>query len=327
MAKKPAGLGAPVIASRGSKVMVYGMEGTGKTEFMMSLCKYMAAQDPPGQVFILDTEGRTQYYAKDGYQFEVLYSVNPFDLLELLDYVEDLHSQGHRVALGVDSFSGIWFEQQEVAETLGATRSGNATFSSWGPAKKPLKKFYARVFRTPIDVVITARAKPRYEQEANTKKVIDYGYDIADVEKGLRFVVDLALEMRKDELKPGTPLKPKDFWALVTKTSGPAEDNPLPIGTQIRNPNFAKVSALRLNGNNGSGLQFADAKVGLQVMRAAITNSSDLIAWTQQNLGWSKDDTLGRLKEQFGDLKPHDLGRYIEWVYEVSQNGHELEAA
>lgn len=326
MAKRPAGLGAPVIASRGSKVMVYGMEGTGKTEFVMSLCKYMAAQDPPGQVFILDTEGRTQYYAKDSYQFEVLYSVDPFDLLELLDYVEDLHSQGHRVALGIDSFSSIWFEQQGVAEALGATKSGNATFSSWGPAKKPLKRFYAKMFATPIDVVVTARGKPKYEQESSTRKVIDYGYDVPDAERGLGFAVDLVLEMRKDELKPGTPLKPDNFWAMVTKTSGPYEDNPLPIGTQIRNPNFAKVVGLRL-GDGGKGLPIADAKVQLQVMRAAITNSSDLIAWTQQNLGWSKDDTLGRLKEQFGDLKPHDLGRYIEWVYEVSQNGHELEAA
>ena len=44
-----------------------------------------------------------------------------------------------------------------------------------------------------------------------------------------------------------------------------------------------------------------------------------------QHLGWSKEDTLARLKEQFGAPKPADLSEYIEWAYALSQNGHEEE--
>ena len=94
----------------------------------------------------------------------------------------------------------------------------------------------------------------------------------------------------------------------------------LPIGTQIRNPKFGKVAALRWGGN-GKGLQFANAKVALQVMKADITNDTDLIAWTNDKLGWSKDETLARLQDKFGALKPANLGAYIEWVDELSQNG------
>lgn len=90
---------------------------------------------------------------------------------------------------------------------------------------------------------------------------------------------------------------------------------PSAYGTQIRNPNFGEVAALRLSGQGN--LQFADARVGLQVMRAVITDSADLTAWTEDELGWSKEETLERLREQFGELEPNDLGTYVYWLYEL----------
>lgn len=94
----------------------------------------------------------------------------------------------------------------------------------------------------------------------------------------------------------------------------------LPTGTQIRNPNLCKVAALRLGGN-GDGLQFAGARVDLQTMKAVITNSTGLIAWTREKLDWSKDETLARLQDKFRAPKFADLGAYIEWVHELGQNG------
>jgi hypothetical protein len=38
-------------------------------------------------------------------------------------------------------------------------------------------------------------------------------------------------------------------------------------------------------------------------------------------LNWGKDESLTRLQAKFGALKPADLGAYIEWLYELSQNG------
>ena len=58
-----------------------------------------------------------------------------------------------------------------------------------------------------------------------------------------------------------------------------------------------------------------------QPAQAAIANSTGLIAWTKSELGWSKDETLARLQDKFGPLKPADLRAYIEWVCELGQNG------
>jgi hypothetical protein len=62
------------------------------------------------------------------------------------------------------------------------------------------------------------------------------GWNRPDVERGLPYALDLVLEMRKDELPPGTPLEGKHFYTVVTKTSGPKESNRLPIGTMGRCP-------------------------------------------------------------------------------------------
>jgi hypothetical protein len=72
----------------------------------------------------------------------------------------------------------------------------------------------------------STRAKPKCAQDGGQVK--DYGYDMADAERGMEYVLDLVVEMHKDELPPGTPLTSENFRALVVKTSGPAENNPLP---------------------------------------------------------------------------------------------------
>jgi hypothetical protein len=309
--RKPAGLGAPPKAGRGSKIGVYGLEGTGKTEFMMSACQVK-------KLFVVDTEGRTQYYdPEDGRGFEVVYSKDPKDVLDVLAYVEHLHRQGEPVAFGLDSFSSVWFEQQEVAERIGSTSKGTAKFSSWGAAKKPLEKFYAMLFSTPVDVVVTMRAKPAYEAEGN--RVESLGWNRPGVERGLPYALDLVVEMRKDELPPGTPLEGKHFYAVVTKTSGPKEGNPLPIGTVVRDPNFAKLAALRLEGS--AGLDFAEG-VGFQVMMASIASSADLVKWAGSHLGWSKQEAVAHLEEQFGKLTSQRLGKRAEWLYEQANGGH-----
>jgi hypothetical protein len=70
--------------------------------------------------------------------------------------------------VAVDSFSSVWFNQQEVAEELtrqwSRGRGGDrASFRAWGPAKKPLKQLYNLMMATRCHVIVTARAKEKYE--------------------------------------------------------------------------------------------------------------------------------------------------------------------
>jgi hypothetical protein len=314
---KPKGLGVPAVGDRGAKVGALGRPGTGKTELLMSATEV-------GRLFVVDAEGRSQYYDPNaGHGFEALYSKNVKDALDILDYVEGLHKKGESVVFGIDGFSSMWFEQQEVAARIGSTSRGTAKFDSWGPAKKPLKQLYARLFATPVHCIITMRAKPKYTiDDKNTPKAA--GYDDPDIERGLPYALDLIVEMNKDELPPGTPLTGENFWALVTKTSGPKAGNPLPTGTKITDPSFAKLMALRLSGNgNGNGLKIAGADVGLQAALATISGGKALEEWIE-GLGMDKEAVFAILKNKYGSWSNSKLRDYIKEIWSIHEGGQTI---
>lgn len=297
---RPTKLGQPLQYARGAKIGVYGQFGTGKTELVMSATKV-------AHLLLLDAEGRSQYYSVDAnHGFEVIYSKNIQDAIDLLVYAESLRQTGEQVVFGLDGWSSLWFEQQEVAERIGSTSRGTAKYASWGPAKKPIKQLYAMLYNTTVDCIITMRAKPKYSQAG--RKVTAAGFDVPDTERGLGYAVDLVVEMTKQELPPGTPLKPEHFWCTVVKTSGPKEDNPLPIGTTIKDPSFAKLIGLRRAGSET--LKIAGGDVELQVLMATITGSKqlgDLIV----RFGLETDAVFAHLKEKLGTYQNSKLPAYI----------------
>jgi hypothetical protein len=275
-----------------------------------------------GHLLVVDAEGRTQYYDPDEhFGFEAIYGKNVKDALDLLRYAEELHRKGESVIFGVDGFSSMWFEQQEVAARIGSTSRGTAKFDSWGPAKRPLKEFYAALFATPVHCIVTMRAKPKYTvDDKNIPKAA--GYDDPDIERGLPYALDLIVEMNKDELEPGTKLEGKNFWALVTKTSGPKVGNPLPIGTKVEDPSFAKLMAIRLQGNAG-GLQFEAEDAPLQAAHATIRTGDALKAWVLQ-LELDYEAVKAALEGKFGKLTNGGLHKYIDEIWAIKCNGHEV---
>lgn len=323
---KPKSLGTPDrLGSRGSKIGVYGDWGTGKTELVMSATKV-------AHLLVVDAEGRTQFYdPKANHGFEVIYSKDVKDALTLLEYAEELHAQGKPVIFAIDSFSSMWFEQQEVAEAVGVTSKGTVKFNAWGVAKKPLKRLYARLFSTPVDCIITMRAKPKYEVNGAGEPK-DLGYDTADTERGLSYTVDLVVEMKKDQLSPGTPLKGDNFYAIVVKTSGPKETNPLPIGTRINDPSFEKLMKLRVKGTKGrkkeEKVEIVGVEAGLVAALEVITDSKSLGSWVINTLGMDKGEAFAILKEQHGPYDKTKLQAYIKTLWAISQGQKpELEKA
>jgi len=279
---KPKGLGKPVIGERGAKVGVYGQFGTGKTELVMSATEI-------GHLLVVDAEGRTQYYdSEKDHGFEVIYSKDVSDAINLLTYAQALKHKGERAIFAIDGFSSMWFEQQEVAERAGMTSAGTPRYDSWATAKKPLKKLYAMLFQTPVDCIITMRAKPAYAMQGNAP--VDLKHDKADAERGLAFAVDLVVEMFKEDKKPGVALTPEDFYCIITKASGPKEDNPLPIGSKIINPSFKKLMALRLKGNGDFAI--GDVNFENQILDS-ITDWNQFIQLVVSQLGYANAKTVG----------------------------------
>jgi hypothetical protein len=309
---RPKSLSKPVVGERGAKIGASGEPGTGKTELLMTAREI-------GHLLVVDAEGRTQYYdPEEHHGFEAIYSKNVKDALELLAYAEELHGKGDPVIFGVDGFSSMWFEQQEVAERIGSTSRGTAKFDSWGPAKKPLKKFYAALFATPVHCIITMRSKPKYQIDGNTPKAL--GYNTADVERGLPYALDLIVEMNKDELPPGQALVGDNFWALVVKTSGPKGGNPLPIGTKVKDPSFEKLMIIRLDGEPG-GLQFQMGDAALQAAYATITDARQL-GGLMKRWGMYTDEIRGYMREKYGSPPPPGQERVlIDALWQIKKEG------
>lgn len=305
---KPKGLGTPQLGARGVRCGLMGQPGTGKTEFVFGSIPKLA------RLYVVDTEGRSQYYDPDKHHgFEVLESKVPSDALELLRYVEHLYRQGEKVVFAIDSTTPIWHHQQEVAEDIGKTSFGTARFNSWGPAKKPIKELYKALYASPLDVVLTMRSKAKYVQDAQ-KKVKDMGYDVADMEKNLPYVLDLLLELGTEQKNPGVALTPEDFFAVVRKTSGPKDNNPLPIGRKLTNPSFGDIVAMRLEGELERFHVGGD--VALQVALATVRNGAAFWAWAQDFTGMPEETLRPILTEQVGELKGSKLKQTIQYVFE-----------
>jgi len=311
---RPSGLGRPEIGARGAKIGVYGEPGKGKTELVMT-----AARNGGRMLYVLDTEGRTQYYLKDPrFTFEPLYSKRVEDALALLKYTEEEQAHGKRVIFAVDSFSSLWFEQQGVAEAAGMTSRGTAKFDSWSIAKKPLKKFYDALFTTDVDVLITMRAKPKYEVTKDSSGGAvpkDMGYDAPDIERGLMYALDLVVAMRTDDIKPGVPLKPDNFYCVVIKTSGPADNNPTPIGKRISNPTYDQLIGLRLPGSRRLVFEGDDAE--LIALIATAKSSTELMNWAAAH-GLDVAQVRAAMVTAFGEkLVPSKQTEYCRFVYNL----------
>ena len=305
--KKPQGLGKPTLGQRGVRAGLLGQFGTGKTEFVFASIPKVA------HLIVVDTEGRSQFYDADAHSgFEVLVTKSPKEILGLLKYAEHLCRDGQSVVFAVDSMTSVWHAQQDVAASIGSTSAGTAKFSSWAAAKAPLKKIYKAIFETPLDCVFTMRSKAKYVQEGGGK-VKDMGYDVSDMERNFPYTLDLVLELAKDEMAPGKKLLPKNFYATVVKTSGPAEGNPLPIGMRISNPSFADIVAMRLEGNMDRFTISDD--VGLQVALSTV-RAGAFWAWAVEQ-GQDEAELREVLEDKFGKLTGKVLPDCIKYVWEM----------
>jgi len=292
------------------RILVYGLSKKGKSHFVFTSTEI-------GPLYWIDTEGGSDFYDPDeGYGFKVLRSTDPKQAVQAVEAASAAVNGNVRPVVAIDSFSSIWFNQQEVAEQLtrqwSRGRGGDrASFRAWGPAKKPLKKLYDLMMTTRCHVIVAARAKEKYE-------VSDGGEPVAkglvpDVERNLAYAVDLIAELDVNELPKGEQPAPDDYTALVVGSRSSA----IPIGTLLYDPKLCFFLPATSEGAVPEGV--VDT-VGEQVHKALVAPST----WSElkailEGRNWDIDQAKGLLRQQFGTFNPGKVTDY--WEYLMAYQG------
>ena len=291
----------PTAVERPLRILVYGLPKSGKSHLVSTAAEV-------GPVFWQDTEGGSDYYdPSGGHGFRVLRDRDPVKTVQAVESAEG----DPRPIVAVDSFSSTWFGQQEVAEQLterwsrGKTKD-RASFRAWGPAKKPLKKLYDVMHSSRCHVIVTARAKKKYEvgKDGEPKEV---GL-VPDVERNLAYAVDLIVEVGLDELKKGVPPKPSNFYALVVGS----RSADIPIGTVFKDPKFSDFLPAVLEGEAPRGV---GSSVDDQVKAALGAPQSwpDLERKLKER-GWGSERAKELLVAKFGPFDSAMLEEYWEYL-------------
>lgn len=300
------------------RLLAYGLPKTGKSHLV-------ASSAAVGPLYWMDTEGGSDFYDPTvGHGFRVLRSTDPLLALEAIEAANKVvGSNGHgpRPVIALDSFSSIWFAQQEVAEQLTkqwsrGRKSDRASFRAWGPAKAPLKKLYNALMTTRCHVSFTARGKVKYEVDSKGEPS-EVGL-VPDAERNLAYAVDLLLETSVRDVGRGKQPKPEDFLATVMGGRSSA----LPIGTVFKNPVLQDfLSAASLEGIVPEGMKDS---VEAQVQQALTTPQSwkDLQAKLNE-AGIDIEAVKDELRERFGQFSTRKLDEY--WTYLTGQHPELLE--
>ena len=293
----------PVATERPLRILVYGLPKTGKSHLVSTATEV-------GPLFWQDTEGGSDYYdASLNHGFRVLRDRDPMKTVMAVELASP--TDGVRPIVAVDSFSSTWFGQQEVAEEL-TTRwsrgkaNDRASFRAWGPAKKPLKKLYDVMHSSQCHVIITARAKKKYDVGPGGEPK-EVGL-VPDVERNLAYAVDLIVEVGIDELKKGVSPKPENFHALVVGS----RSADIPIGTVFHDPKFSDFLPAVLKGE-------APEKVGDSVADQVKTALDAPQSWPDlerklKEKGWSSERAKELLVAKFGPFDAALLEEYWEYL-------------
>lgn len=306
----------PSPAERPIRILVYGYSKQGKSHFVHTATEV-------GPLYWIDTERGSDFYPpEEGHGFQVSYSKDPKVALEAIEEAHNMALKGDvRPIVAIDSFSSIWFEQQEVAEKLTeewGKGKDRATFRAWGPAKKPLKRLYEMCQYAMCHIVITARAKEEYS--VNKKGEPTKVGDKPDIERNLPYAMDFIARLSVDAERKQVDFVPesKDFKAKVVGTrTSPDSENHISIGTTYSNPKFSDFLIAQLEGD-------APIEVATGVERQVVLALEAPSSWAEllertAKLGWKKDDVSSALNEEFGTFDRDKLDEY--WGFMKEKDG------
>jgi len=262
------------------KMLVYGGPKVGKTWF--------SVHAPAPLVF--DTESSTDAYRgrPDFPPFKVAKTASARDLLPVLD---ELQAKGYIQAgkerlspetVIIDSFSVLWQVRQEAGQKIAEKRAAEKkrseetariAFGDWSLIKRPIHNLYTQLINMPVHVIVTAREKALYDDNADQPKVIGQA---PDIERNATYVFDLILRLAVESGKRTGYVEGSRFAEF-------------PPGTRIENPSWQTFAHL-------ASVEGAESKLP-DIEQSAETEANDELA--SQPAEWTKDTKIKQAAEKW----------------------------
>jgi len=297
----------PSVVERPLRILVYGEAKTGKSHFV-----YTATE--VGPLYWQDSESGADLYPPDrGHGFKVMTSKDPWKTIQAIEAANKSYKKGNpRPIVALDSMSSVWFQQKEVANQLGGGRD-RTPFWAWGAAKKPLTKLYDMIHTTRCHVIITARAKMKYEVQKSGEP-IEKGLE-PDVERNLSYAMDLVIHTYTDEVK-GKELKPNQYKATVMGTRSPSvEGKPpaIPVGKTFSDPKFSDFLEVMIEGVEPTEIEDTTSKQ-VKIEQERPENWAELKVWIDNSDGWDVEKAKEALVEKFGSFDVSKIDEYYDYL-------------
>ena len=193
------------VTQRNLKIMFWGDTSTRKTEEVLRNFPH---------VFLIDAEGNSDMCADnpDIPEYLVAKTKDPREAIKIIDDIaagKIKFDDGSPVeTLSIDSWSVIWYVQQEFASTMAEKRAArynnrdaseaNATQLDWGLAKRPMKMITNRMNNSPVKfLVLICRQKDLYDDNPDQNKSKKIGFQ-PDAVKGTTYEMNLGLHFVND---------------------------------------------------------------------------------------------------------------------------------
>jgi len=180
--------------------MVFGESGVGKTTFGLRWGEL------GGRMAVIDLEDSTLRYDKE-FDFD-RWTPTPTCMQDIMDAIDWLVTQKHEyTTLMIDPVGFVWdFCQAHWEKRFLQTRKRDSPGhhgdhyeiqpADWRIVKSFYRRFFHKLREMDLNVICTARVKPKYAEGAGAKMMQKEGITF-DSEKGTNYEMDTVLHMKK----------------------------------------------------------------------------------------------------------------------------------
>lgn len=172
-----------------ARVGFYGVGGSGKTMYALTLARTLAG--PEGKIALLDAEGGSAAKYADLFDFDMQVQRPPFHPARVAEAIAGAAQAGYAVFVA-DGISPYWSGTGGVLEIVDESKKRGGGWADGTPAHG---KLINALLDSPIHVIVTVRAKSEtlVEKDSNGKTTIRKVGLKPDTREGLEYEVDALL--------------------------------------------------------------------------------------------------------------------------------------
>ncbi len=150
------------------RMLIYGASGSGKSYTAVGLATYIAGD---AGVVVIDTERRRSLLYADRFEFQVIHvdDHKPATLLAAIRTAE----KANPGCIVIDSLTPVWEWSLNENDRVARERYNGNTFAAWGVTGQDWNDLMASLLATNTHVIVTARAKEKYEPKKNDRGKVE----------------------------------------------------------------------------------------------------------------------------------------------------------